>query len=92
MATISITTTTDQDNAAQVMFKRDRLKDPALTIMQWAKAQLVAVLDGWVATVAQEDSVSKATLYRRMEAAAAAGDPVAQADATTVETTLAKYQ
>jgi hypothetical protein len=91
MATISITTTADQDAAAQVMFKRDTLKNPALTVVAWAKLQLTAMLDGWVAQVAQEDRVSKAEAYRRMGAAAASGNATAASDVQTVDATLAKY-
>jgi hypothetical protein len=91
MATITITTTPDQDNAAQVVFKRDILKPTGITLMAWAKAQLVAVLDGWVAQCAQETSSSKATEYQRMKTVASTGDATAQTDLTTVDNTLAKY-
>lgn len=81
MAQISITTTTDQDAAAQRLFIRDFTKPAGETIGQWVTRQLTAVLDGWVNQINSEREISKAQAYKL----------ATPEDKLAVDTILAKY-
>lgn len=84
MATISIDTTPDQDTAAKRLCDRYNaasLSAP-VTVVQYAKAQIKALLDGWVATVADEDRITKAQAYQK----------ATPTDQAAVDAILAKYQ
>jgi hypothetical protein len=82
MAQITITTTPEQDAAAQIVYQRDITKPVGETLGQWAKRQLVAVLDHWVSQVDSERRLSKAAAYKL-------ATPAEQA---TIDAILAQYQ
>lgn len=81
MAQITIVTTPDQDAAAQVMFTRS-FNPGGLTLLLWAKAQLVAVLDNWVAQTETERRISRLDAYKI----------ATPADQAAVNTILDKYR
>jgi hypothetical protein len=86
VAQIIINTTADQDTAAQIAYNRfygpPASPVPTLTLAQWVKAQLVAVLDGWVTQHDSEVRLTKAALYKL----------ATPADQATIDAILSKYQ
>jgi hypothetical protein len=85
MATLTITTTAEQDSAVQWLTDRyNNQNHPPTPVLpkDFALKNIMEMINGWVARVAGEKQLTKGELYQK----------ATPTDQATIDTILAKYQ